>query len=525
MAEKSLTADLPIGLDGLYGSKNPAQLPPSALVLANNMTFIDGTLKKEGGASKYNATAIPGAPRILAGIDWWPDTATQRSVILTSAGDLLKDSGSGTYPVTLASGLAVSAPLGAFVTGGKEAAAVPRKLFCFTGVDPVQVLSGDGATTSVISGAPADWSGSNQPLGGLIHQGRLFGFGNLNDPHRLYYSTTSDHEAPTSTIGVYSGVGERILACFSIRGFILVFKHPHGIFAIDTRSSSPSDWRVDKVSDEIGICGIGGAVFAEKSIIFFDSSGNIQILEQVTTDAFSITNIGQLAQIKSFINNNLELTELEKVKGVFYPKDREIHFAVPHLASLENNRRFVMDFNKEQPRFRYSDRDMPISMWLRKIGNAPRLAMGDAAGFVWDLDTVARSKDGAGYEIRFESAPTDLSFLDPALGGKRKNGRFLELIYEPTGTFDLSVDLIWDGNLESTYSFSMGGSGTGFILGTSILGIGTLGTTSVLQNVRRRITGSGKRIALRGYNSGTGENISVSRFILHFVPSDERVNV
>ncbi|MCI0662628.1 MAG: hypothetical protein L0220_16295, partial [Acidobacteria bacterium] len=176
-------------------------------------------------------------------------------------------------------------------------------------------------------------------------------------------------------------------------------------------------------------------------------------------------------------------------------------------------------------RFRFSDRDVPISLWTRKISNTPMLAMGDNAGFVWDLDTSARNKAGAGYEMRFESAPTDLGFADPGLAGKRKNGKFLELVFEPTGSHTLSVDLLWDGVVEATYAFSLAGSTTGFILGTSLLGTGILGSGSILTNVRKRITGSGKRIALRGYNSGVDQNISVSKFILHFNPSDERLNV
>ena len=525
MAEQILSADLAIGIDGLFGSKNPAQLPPSALVTADNITYIDGTLKKEGGAVKYNSTAISGSPSILAGFDWWPNTSTQRAVILTSAGSILKDSGTGTFPVTLKSGLSVAAPFGTFVAGGKEAAANNRKLFCFTGTDPVQVLSGDGVTTADISGPPTDWSGSNQPIGGVIHSDRLWGFGNLNDPHRLYYSGTSNHETVSSTRPVYPGVGERILAAFSMRGFIIVFKFPSGIFSIDTRDASDANWRTDKISDDIGIAGIGAAVLAERSIIFMDSGGNLQLIEQVTTDAFGIQNLGNVALIKSFINSNLNLGELDNCKAVFYPKDREIHFAVPHTGSGVNTRRLVVDMNREQMRFRYSTRDIPVSMWRRKVANSPRLAMGDNIGFVWDLDQAIRSKDGAGYNMLFESSPNDLAYIDPQFSGRRKNGKFLEMIFEPAGNHNVSVVVLWDGVAEATYSFDMTGATSGFILGAGILGTGVLGAGAILASIRKRITGSGKRIALRVSNSGADQNISLSKFILHFTLSDQRANI
>lgn len=525
MAEQSISVDIPVGLDGLYGSKNPAQLPATSLVSANNITYVDGTLKKEGGASKYTPTALTGAPVILAGTDWWPDTATQRSVIITSAGTILKDSGLGTYPVTLASGISISAPFGSFVAGGKEAATNNRKLFIFTGSNSVQVLSGDAATTAVIAMPPADWSGANQPVGGVIHISRLWAYGNLNDPHRMYYSAATNHEAPTSTIPVYPGVGERILAAFSMRGFLVVFKFPHGIFVIDTRDVAEANWRVDKLSDEIGIAGIGAAVLAEKSIIFFDAGGNLQTLEQVSTDTFQIINIGNVSFIKSLINSTFDLGNLDKVKGVFFPRDREIHFGMPHSGSSINTRRFVIDLNTDTPRFRVSDRDIPISLWSRKIASVLSLAMGDNVGFVWNLGTDIRSKDGAGYEGSFETAPTDLAFADPAIGAKRKNGRFLEMVYEPTGNFTVAVSLLWDGQLETTYNFTTAGAGMGFILGGGILGIGTLGSASVLSHIRKRITGSGKRVSLRVSNSGPDENFSISKFVLYFNPADERLNV
>lgn len=525
MSEQILSADLPIGIDGLFGSKNPSQLPFTSVVTANNVTFISGTIQKEGGATKYNAVAIPSAPSILAGFDWWPDTSTQRAIILTSNGSILKDSGAGTFGDTLRSGLTATVPLGYFVAGGKEAAANNRKLFCFTGTSAVQVLSGDGAVTTDISTPPGDWSGTNQPIGGIIHIDRLWAYGNLNDPHRMYYSSTSNHEAPTNTLPVYPGVGERIMSAFSLRGFLLVFKFPQGIFAIDTRDANSANWRTDKITDEIGICGIGGAVLAEKSVLFIDSGGNLQQLTQVTTDAFEVTNIGGLSQIKSFINSNFNLSELDNIKGVFYPKEREAHFAVSHSGSSVNNRRFVVDYNGQVPRFRYSDRDTAISVWLRKEANSPRLTIGDNAGFVWSLDKEARSKDGVGYQYKIESSPTDFGHLDPGLAGRRKNGKFLEMVFEPTGNHTATVDLLWDGILEATYTFDMSGAFSGFILGSSILGVGTLGAGSILANIRKRITGSGKRFALRVTNSGVAQNISISKFILHFTAGDQRVNV
>jgi len=201
---------------------------------------------------------------------------------------------------------------------------------------------------------------------------------------------------------------------------------------------------------------------------------------------------------------------------------REVHFGLAGSGSTVNNRRLVVDFNRpDLPRFRFSERDTPESVWLKQdIDNVPRLTIGDDAGFVWNLDQDTRSKDGVGYEGKFESPQVDLSFLDPSLGTKRKEGKFLEIAVEPTGDWDLNVDILWDGAITQTVTFNMGI--TGATLGTFVLGTDKL-AGSISLNRKKRITGGGRRFSIAGRNSGAGEDFSVSKFYLHFLVGDERI--
>ena len=66
------------------------------------------------------------------------------------------------------------------VEGGAEVAGNNKKLFLFTRINPVQVLSGDGALMVAIALPPLDWTGSFQPGCGFIHQGYLWAAGNAN---------------------------------------------------------------------------------------------------------------------------------------------------------------------------------------------------------------------------------------------------------------------------------------------------------------------------------------------------------
>ncbi len=96
MAFTGQIASLVIGTGGHNGSKNQAEVPPDQLIDADNLTFESVTIRKEGGADKYNSSVISGTPSVIAGHDWFPSAGTQRSVVVTSAGTILKDDGAGT---------------------------------------------------------------------------------------------------------------------------------------------------------------------------------------------------------------------------------------------------------------------------------------------------------------------------------------------------------------------------------------------------------------------------------------------
>src|SRR5690242_17186777 len=87
--------EIPVGQGGLVGTVNQALIQPDQLIVAENLSFEGGVLRKEGGALAYNSSAITGSPTVLGGWDWWPTPGVQRMVVATSDGHLYKDSGPG----------------------------------------------------------------------------------------------------------------------------------------------------------------------------------------------------------------------------------------------------------------------------------------------------------------------------------------------------------------------------------------------------------------------------------------------
>jgi hypothetical protein len=519
MAYRGIVAELPLGTQGLTGSKNLTALNPGYLSEATNVSYYDGTLRKEGGATKYNSTAIAGPPTVVGGWDHRTNALAQRMVVACDDGTLLKDTGAGTFATTLKSGLSTGIrPF--FCEGGKEAAANDRKLFVFTGTNVVQVLADDNATTADITTPPTDWSGSNQPTFGFIHAFRLCAAGNANDPHRLYYSTTTDHEdftgAGAGSLAIYPGEGEALVGGLSFNGLAILWKRPKGIYAVDMRDASASNWTVRRITKAVGGISPWGQVETDSDVLFLDSTGVIQSL--ITTSAFGDViqqSYSQQVFLDPLLRETLDLGKLNTVRSIYYAAKREVHFAFTSPSGTVNDTRLVIDlFVPQAPRFRLSTLTECEALWLREDSDGiQRVITGDSAGFVWQLDQDTRNVDDAAYASEAKTVPTDLGFVDSSYAHRKKNAEFLELIYAPIDTNTVNVDLEWDGKHVQTVAFHLTTSGTP--LGTFVLGTSMLGGSS--QNTqRKRLYGGGKFLTLAFRNSVLNADFAIARARLYF---------
>lgn len=644
MAYKGFIVELPIGTDGFTGTKNLSQTQPTQLIQATGIDYAEGSMRKEGGSTKYNSSVITGTPKILSGYDWNPSASVQRMIVYTSAGKLLKDTGGGDFTVELKASLNTSA-FGMFTEAGKEQASNNRKLFFLNGVNPVQVLSGDSATTTdigatgvtaptaptvALAGAgagnldtgvvytykitfinangeteagtisaditptggdgqvsltaipvsphssvtsrkiyrtdgggstykllttvsdnttttftdniadgslgatapatnsagtqPSDWSGTNQPTVGANHEGRFWGAGNANDPHRFYYSTTSDHEDITGSIPIHAGEGEKIVAAASFKGFLIIWKFPLGVYAIDTTAVAEADWKVVRLNMSTGGVSSLCAVPVDDDILFLDNSGNFQLLSAVQEFGdVSARNLSKTSDMDVWVRDNLDLSKLNKCQAIWYPKKRQARFALTQTGSSNNDIQVIVDFNRPNfQRFHFSVQNECVSIWTRKESDNTFLPIvGDAVGFIRKLDQAARTKDtNTGYEGKFQTTHDDFGWFDKSLAVKRKRGQFLELVVEPKGSHNVDVDVIWDGSYEDTYQFDMGEVGVG--LGVFVLNTDVLGGADIV-NRKKRITGSGKRFSIICKNDTNAQDFNISKFLLYMTPADERI--
>jgi hypothetical protein len=552
------TVELPLGGNGLVGTRDLTVVNPGDLLQALNVTFENGLLEKEPGALRYTPSALDagalagkyfhakylavgyfhagyfggggaGSTTVVqGGHDWWPSETVQRQVVLTSLGRLLKDEGSGLFATTLASGLAVSQVRPVFVEGGKEVAANNRKLFVFTGKNPVQVLSGDGATTTALATPPADWAGTNQPIGGVIHENRLMGFGNLNDPHRIYWSNPNNHEDMTGTGSgsqpIYQGEGDRLMWAISFKGLLILAKAPRGIYVFDTSDPTVANWKVRRLTAQIGVPGPECAVPIDNDVVLMDSSGRFHMLSAVTEFGdLGSANMSYPRRFDTFVRKTLSIIGLANARMLYYSAKRTIYVAVPTFGNVNNTAWIAIDLNGPA-QFRYSDW-LPVEcLWLRKDPSGiGRPMAGDTRGTVWFLDQDARNVGfaGPGYLGRVETAWSDLTGGNPKGATTLKHLQFLELLYEPQGNHSVDVEVLCDGKRACQINVPLRAQGA--ILGrTFILGQVRLGRASRMRTVRRRITGTGRRVALQISNAIAGQSFALARAYVSFTTQDER---
>lgn len=527
MAYRGSVIRLPVGSLGFSGSRNPTQLDAGHFEEVDSVSLDGGLIQKEGGTSRFVASAQGFS--IDSGISYSPAAGLERQAIFSGTGTIRKyDPGTGNFSISMASGLnATRDPPAYFMMGGGEAVGSPRTLFMFSSVNQVRAVDGDGIVMTAITTPPADWAGAgNFPTFGVLHEGRLWGGGNANDPHRMYYSRASDHQdfsAPGGTLSVHPGEGERLVGGISFKGLLILWKYPRGVYAINTQDPSPLGWRVERLSSAVGGVSQHLIVPIDNDTIYLDPGGNIHLLS--ATNAFGgveSSNISQKSDLAEYMRTQIDLTRLIRCVGVWYGTKQQAWFTLKQLTETDVNTRLVVDYSNPQagPRFLKSSRDQINSMWMRPdaVGvNKP--IYGDQAGLIYLMDRDARNKDGAAYTMLFSTANTDFAFADPILATKNKNGDFLEIIFEPQGDWDLAVQIFWDDTPGPPMLFTMGGDGAplgSFILDTDVL------ASLAIKSIRKRMAGSGRRFRLEAQQTGLNQNVALSDFYVSLRVGDEK---
>ena len=471
-----------------------ASTPAGTVTTTNNSNIVTGA------GTSFSSVFVPGDEIVAGGeteivdhvtsntqletLSTWVTTQagaaiTRRSGprVITAAlsGNLFKDlpfQGGNTGDldsVTLASGLSTTRHRGKFVPAGKENSGQLRKLFYFNGVDPVQMISGDAGSAVVLAGPPADWTGSDgtkQPVNGIVHQGALFGFGNLNDPHRIYRSQTADHTQFTGgDSGQYpiaSSIGERLYGAAQYQGVLFLWKYPRGIFYFDDTDPNFLNWSYHIRSEALGCAPSPHAVLPiDEDVLFCNSDGHFHLLSAVDSlGGQRASDLTRTYGLHDWMRDNVNTQALDQLTSAWDPATKIASFGCRSLAatSPDNDLLLRWDFGQVLrggvPRFSYSNLWKPnaLSIKRRNYTDRPALMIGETSTsfFVDPFNYGYRSVFGVlqGVPQTITVTGYDFSDQDPAMKNRRKHYRALELVFGAESevlSIPVSVQVALDG--------------------------------------------------------------------------------
>lgn len=534
MAYDGEIATIPLGQGGLYTDDPQTITPITNVIKANNISFTFGSIEKVPGAIQYTKN-FGLSSGVGAFFDWWPNDISQRLIVCAKNGKIYRYrttfeaateiTPSGSAPATL--GITNQTYI---LTGGSESLGRNRKLFIYTGSNTPQVISGDGTTRSNMSKPAADWTGSNQPFFGIIHRGFHFAFGNRNLPHQAYRSLASDHEDFQSTgIGtytIYPGESEKLMTGFVYKNALYVVKYPLGLYQLIDSDNDPNNWYFAKVTDEFG----AGSPHASAPIIqdqwVANSNGSISSASQV--NAFGNIRSGDVfwqLRCEQFMRQNTNQQGLLNRHMLWYSDKKTILAAYQSAGGLKNDLLCFIDLNGQAPKVSWANCFQPNCLGLIKdVQGVGRPAYGSDDGFVYLLDRADRSVAGTkAYLGEFQTIHTDFVNFNVAyqptsnVAEFTKMYDFVEPVFDPTGDFDLNMDVFIDGSFKKTLVFNVSSRAN---LDTIKLDSGQLDSGAPKES-RRPIQLQGRRISFRCYNSGLNQNFKLSKILVYFRRADQ----
>ena len=529
MAYKGQKIALPLGNIGLVTDKAHSDMEPGSLVLARNVIYDGSRVLKSPGSTRYNTSPLDGA--VVGVFDWFPDPITQRLIAVTRNGSIYRDTGNGEFSsnTPIKTGLATPGNQTFFTTGGAELAARSKKLFIFTGANQVQVITADSTIVSDISKPAADWT-TFYPRAGIIHKGRLWAFGNSNAPHRLYASDPEDHEdflsAQLLTFEVFPGDGTRITAFLSYNESLFVFKDGQGAYLLNDTDPDVTKWTINKLKSSFGVASEHSVMQILNDVILKNETGSLSSM--AASDKFGdIESADVLSALRNegYMKENTSRDGNADTHALYYPDKKQGLVTYRSPGAFFNDRLLVIDFNEQNARVSWEDKDQMTCLALRRDPsfNVQKPMYGNEAGNILLYDTDLRSIDGVAYTGEIETPWIDFGFADQALAGAHKLFDALELVFEVEGNWDVLVTVKIDGQFQQVINYKqyLGNGLDSFILDSTALD-DLLTDGDEPQYRRRRLLGSGRRIKLNIKNSGNGERFTLVRAIFSLRLADEK---
>jgi hypothetical protein len=476
--------EIKFGEYGLMYDLAQQNLPNNAFIRADNVQFLNGMAEKADqinpwvdGNPNYSTPTFTGE-KPLAVLRYFPLPNIERHIVVTDIGNVYKYTtpfnrvlvtATGTAPTTLSIN-----NLPVIVEGGNEDQNEPKKIYIFTGNSPVQVIEGDGITRRNLRTPAIDWA-TSFPNNGFIFRNRLFAYGNLSDPHRLYISVGDDQEdfvnTGFNTVSIFSGEGDGLYAGFVFKSRAFLFKKPYGVYYIVDSDPDPVNWYSQKISNGVGIASTRSYFEAGDDLYFMSNDGTISSF----TAALRLGDIYQadlLASLKteSIFRNIIRKQFLANAFAKYLPQKKIGIFAFPSFKSGDGKcDSFVyIDFNQQTPRVswhRYTENTFTCCSFYKD-------AYGDDQFLFAKLNYTSGSYVDAemGTYSPNYNASVPFRIQTPHMDCGSPNNKlfdYFEMDFESTTPYPLAIDVYIDSKYSQTVTIQ---PYFGSVLGETIFG-------------------------------------------------------
>lgn len=556
---------IPFGGGGLVSDIPQAKISPASLIEAKNVTLVNGYCEKHPGSKRWNRTnPVTANPNtILGGVQAFAEYfigANQKVIALSKSGNVYKfNSPYESVQITAQAGspspLLVK-PTANIAIGGNEVPGGNKKAFIFSGSSQVQVVVGDGTTYRNITKPAFDWS-TTFPTYGLIYRSRLWCFGNDSAPDFLYASVEGDQEdfQTTSTpstatdflfFDVAAGQGDGIAALFVFKNRLFIVKKPYGLYQLNDSDPDPTNWYITRVNADFGVASPHAIAQVFDDVLLMNTQGSVTSLAAAFQfgDISSADLFNKLG-VDRYFRKEISGFGLPESHGLYYQDKKQVYFSYRSKSGSSQDSILVMDLLGGGSQLTVLDKDQPNCLALIKDHSGiSRPFYGADDGYIYDMDAVDRQVfynnetyavpgywvDGyvlsnvEAYNFVAQTPHMDFSFADVGLAMKTKRYEFLELTFQPTGDWNVDVDVYIDSELKETLQFNLlrdrplsAGTGLpGFILDEDRL------DSDIQKSIRKPLHGQGRTISFKLRSDGLSQNIKLQSLQVAFRVSDER---
>lgn len=495
------------------------------LVRAENVIYeVTGAVRKVGGAARLNATAITGAPSVIGMFDYWRvgvgGTFLQNFIAVTdSATQKVIDFGTGGTAVNLTAGATGATAIPVFMQA--------RDLLTiwWSDASAPQSWNGTDATVSTLAGSPPSARTA------VFHINRGWAGGNNANPSRLFYSSSTTITdwtgADTGSIDIDPDDGDRIIGLVSYKKKLFIFKGPNkgSIHVIQgTAPTGPDAFSRTLFMRGLACQSHNSIVEVGDDILFMSQYGIHSLVASQTTADFQESLVTRF--LTGYFRDNIARTRFPNVWGINYASKGAVIWTMTQVGSTTNNQVLGVSY------IRRAEEGLKPFVWNRACQSAAirdnpttrlkELVFGNTTGFVLREDVADRNiETSTAYTMRIQTPQLVIGVQDKAGTSRYDQPVTLRRLYmrtRPVGDFNISVDLTRDTSSPETYTFNQGTSG--FILGTSLLGTGTLGGGNLQVGIAD-LVGECRSVSLDITQGGLNQDANIYEMAIEFEPTGE----